>query len=200
VPQALAVDGKSDIRTIADLIVLARAAPSGINFSSGGAGSLSHLTAARLAQELKLKTVHIPFRGNNESIQAVHGGHVKFTFANIPDVIAHANAGTLRLLGVTAEQRLPYLPQVPTMVEQGHDLVTASWNSYMVPAGTPADVTDRLHRAFLKAASDTNVRDRLGKMGVIVTPRSGPDTGKFVRDEIARWRRVIDDNGIQVDN
>jgi tripartite-type tricarboxylate transporter receptor subunit TctC len=200
VPQVIAVRGASPIRSIADLAAAAKAARGGFAFSSGGTGSLSHLTAVRLAQELKIQAVHVPYRGNNESIQAVIGGHVQFTVANVPDVLELVKAGSLRLLAITSEQRQPYLPEVPSMAEQGFDVVTASWNCYVVPAETPAAVVDRLYQAFARIAGDPAVQSRLAKLGVTIKASNGAETRRFVRAEVARWRRVVETGDIRLEN
>jgi tripartite-type tricarboxylate transporter receptor subunit TctC len=201
VPQAVVVSGKSNIRSLADLATAARTAPAGINYASVGTGSIIQLTAARLVQALKLKATHVPYRGLSNAVQAVLGEQVQFTVVNMPDVIEQVKAGTLRLLAVTSEQRLPYLPNVPTLAEQGFaDATVASWSAYVAPASTPPEIVERLHLAYAKAAADPAVRERLGKLGLAFNMMSGPQLGKFMADEAARWRRVIEDNHIKLEN
>jgi tripartite-type tricarboxylate transporter receptor subunit TctC len=200
VPQVVAVNAKSGIHSLADLALAAQSRPQGINYASGGTGSISHLTAARLVQALRIKATHVPYRGLSNAVQAVLGGQVQFTVVNMPDAIEQARAGTLRLLAVTSEQRLPYLPDVPTLAEQGFaEPVISSWSAYVAPAHTPPDVVERLRAAYAAAAADRTVRDRLGKLGLAIHPMSGPELGKFMAEEAARWRRVIDDNHIQLE-
>ena len=203
VPEVLAVSSKSSIRSLADLVQAAKASPKGIAYSSGGTGTLGHLTSARLVQELKLNATHVPYRGLSEGIQAVLAGQVTFTVVNVPDVLEQARAGNARLLGVTSEQRLPYLPDVPTMTELGfaNAVMNAdSWTAYMVPAKTPPEVVERLTQAFAHAASDSGVQQRLGKIGVVVKPLAGPELGRYLRAEWARWHRVVEDNHIRIEN
>ena len=201
VPQALAVNAKSNTRSIPDLVATAKSMAGGINYSTGGTGSLSHLTSARLVQALKVNATPVPYRGLSGAAQAVLGNQVQFTIVNIPDVIELANSGDLRLLAVTSEQRLPNLPNVPTMAELGFpDLTSASWTSYLAPAGTPSDTIDRLYTAFAKAASDAGVQERLGKLGVVTRARNGAELGRFMNDESGRWRRIIEENQIKLEN
>lgn len=201
VPQAVVVSGKSNIHTLADLATAARAMPAGINYASGGTGSISHLTAARLVQALKLRATHIPFRGLSNAVQAVLGEQVQFTVVNMPDVIEQVKAGSLRLLAVTSEQRLPYLPNVPTLAEQGFaDATVSSWSAYVAPANTPPEIVERLRAAYARAAADPAVRERLGKLGLAFKLMTGPELGQFMAEEAARWRRVIDDNHIKLEN
>ena len=201
VAQAVTVNGKSNIRSIADLAATAKSMPSGINYGSGGTGSLSHLTGARLVQELKASATHVPYRGLSGAAQAVLSNQVQFALLNLPEVIELAKSGDLRLLGVTSDQRLSYLPDVPTLAEQGFaDMTSASWTAYVAPANTPSGVTDRLYDAFAKAVNDPGVQERLGKLGVAIRARNGAEVARYMNNESARWRRVIDDNHIKLEN
>lgn len=201
VPQAIAVSGKSEIRSMADLAASAKSFSGGANYSSGGAGSISHLTAAFVAQELKMSVVHVPYRGLSNAVQAVLSQEVQFTVVNIPDVIQLTKAGSLRLLAVTSERRVPQLPDVPTLVEQGFGgWTSSSWSAYLVPAKTPPDVIERLQRAFLVAAAEPKVKERLDPIGVSLQPMVGRDLGTFLQNESTRWRKVIEANQITLKN
>jgi tripartite-type tricarboxylate transporter receptor subunit TctC len=201
VPQALAVSAKSNIRSLADLAAAAKAMPNGINYASGGTGSISHLTAARVVQSMKAKATHVPYRGLSNAVQAVVGDQVQFTVVNIPDVLELTRSGALRLLAVTSEQRLPYLPNVPTLAElRFPDAHVVSWSAYVAPVNTPPEVIARLHGAYTKAASDPAVHERLAKIGVTVRTMSGSDLGRFLEEEAVRWRRVIEENDIKLEN
>jgi len=200
-PLVFAVRGKSDLHTIADLVKVAKATPKGLNYASGGAGSVSHLAAARLVRELKINGTHVAFRGFSPAVQALLGDQVHFICATVADVIELTRSGDFRLLGVTAEKRQPLLPNVPTMKEQGFgDFYAASWNAFLAPAGTPPDAVDRLNKALAKATADPGVQEKLGKLGVSVMARSRGELEVFLKDEAARWRKVIEDNAIKVEN
>jgi tripartite-type tricarboxylate transporter receptor subunit TctC len=201
VPYAIAVNAKSSIRSIADLVATARSTPGGINYASGGTGSPSHLAPARLAGELKISAVHVPFKGLSGAVQALLGNQVHFVCATTVDVLQPAKAGEFRLLAVTSEQRLADLPDVPTMAELGFaDFHPATWYAYLVPANTPGAIVDRLHNALAKAAGDPGVRDRLGKLGLTIRARNGAELAGFMREDAARWRRVIQENQIKIEN
>ena len=200
-PLVFAVRSKSNIRTVADLVATAKATPTGLNYASGGAGSVSHLAAARLVRELKINGTHVPFRGFSPAVQALLGDQVHFICATVADVVELTKSGDFRLLGVTAEKRHPLLPDVPTMKEQGFaDFQAASWNAYLAPAGTPPETVARLNAAFAKATADAGVQERLGKLGVSVMAKNRGELEKFLKDEAARWRKVIQDNAIKVEN
>ena len=202
VPQVVVVNAKSSFRSLADLVAAAKANPGALNFGSGGNGSLSHLTGALLVTDLKISTTHVPFRGLGPAVQALLGNNVHFVVGNIPDVIKFVNSGDFRLLVITSEQRLSFLPDVPTMTEQGVPSLSAafSWNSYLVPAGTPGEIVDRLYRAFAKAASDPGVKERLDNVSVAIKPMNGAELRKYLQAESARWRRAIEANQIKIEN
>jgi tripartite-type tricarboxylate transporter receptor subunit TctC len=200
-PLVIAVSSKSSIKSFADLVSVAKTAPNGLNYASGGAGSVSHLAAARLIKELKINGTHVPFRGFNPAVQALLGQQVNFICATVADVVELAKAGNVRLLGVTSEKRQPLLPDVPTMKEQGFaDFNASSWNAYMAPAGTPPEAITRLNAAFAKATADKSVQERLGSLGVSVMAKNRDELQKFMKDEEARWRKVIEDNAIKMEN
>lgn len=200
-PLVFAVRAKSNIRNIADLVATAKAMPGGLNYASGGAGSVSHLAAARLVRELKLNGTHVPFRGFSPAVQALLGDQVQFICATVADVVELTKSGDFRLLGVTAEQRSPLLPDVPTMKEQGFaDFYAASWNAIVAPTGTPAEAVQRLNAAFAKATADAGVQERLAKLGVSVAAKNSAELDKFLKDEAARWHKVIKDNAIKLEN
>ena len=200
-PLVFAVRAKSNIRSMADLAATAKSMSGGINYSSGGSGSISHLTAVRLVQSLKISAVHVPYRGFSGAVQALLGDQVQFICATVADVIELTKSGDFRLLAVTSEKRVPSLPDVPTMAELGFaDFDAASWNAYLVPATTPSDIVDRLYNAFAKTASDPGVQEQLAKLGVAVRAKNRTELVKFIHDESVRWRRVVEENKIKIEN
>jgi tripartite-type tricarboxylate transporter receptor subunit TctC len=201
VPLVLAVPAKSNVRSIADLVAAANSIPDGLIYASGGAGSMSHLAAARLVRALKIKATHIPYRGLSGSLQALLGDQTHFIFTTFGDVTELAKSGSVRLLAVTSEQRLPYLPDVPTMAELGiENFYPAVWYGYVMPVGTPKDIIERVYRAFAKATNDPDVQERLGKLGFTTKITTDVEFGKYMHDEAARWREVIEEDQIKMEN
>jgi tripartite-type tricarboxylate transporter receptor subunit TctC len=200
VPLVFAVNAKSNIRSMDDLAALAKSTSGGLNYASGGAGSISHLAAADLVQKLKISATHVPYRGFTPAVEALLGNDVHFICVTVSDVIELAKSGDVRLLAVTSEQRMSSLPDVPTMAELHFaDFYPSSWNGYVAPANTPSDAIDRLYKAYGKAGSDPSVQDLLAKRGVMVKIRNGAEFGKFMSDESARWRHVIEENHIKME-
>jgi tripartite-type tricarboxylate transporter receptor subunit TctC len=200
VPLLLAVSARSDIRSIADLVKVAKSTPGGASYASGGIGSLGHLAPARLLRDLKITGTHVPYRGVSPAMQDVAAGRVHFMLVSSLEGMQMAKSGLVRVLGVTSEQRLPSLREVPTMSELGFpDFTPAVWYGFVVPAKTPPDVVDRLGKAFAAAAGDAAVRERLGGLGLTVKVRNGPEFGKYIHEEAVRWGRVVKDNNIRME-
>lgn len=198
VPLLLAVSAKSSIRSVGDLIAASKSG--GISYASGGIGSLGHLAGARFLRELKITGTHVPYRGVSPAMQDVAAGRVHFTLVSSLEGVEMAKAGLVRVLGVTSEQRLPNLPEVPTLAELGFaDFTPAVWYGFVVPAKTPPEIVDQLARAFVKVANDTAVRERLGNLGLTMRLRNGPEFGKYMREETQRWSRVVKDNNIRME-
>ena len=200
VPLLLAVSAKSKVNSIADLVALAKTTAGGLNYASGGIASLGHLAPARFLRELGLSGTHVPYRGVAPAIQDLIGGRVDLMFVSGIEGMHVLRTGGIRVLGVTSEQRLPTLPETPTMSELGFaDFNPAVWYGFLVPAGTPADVVDRLGKAFTSASRDPGVRERLHELGLTIRITSAADFGNHMREEQARWGRVVRDNDIKLE-
>lgn len=200
VPLLLVVPANSDIRSIADLVKASKITPGGISYASGGIGSLGHLVPARFAHELKMSATHVPYRGVAPALQDVVGGRVQFMFVSSIEGMQMVGPKGVRVLGITAEQRHPTLPDVPTMTELGFaDFVPAVWYGFVVPDKTPKEAVDRLYQAFAKAANDPGVREKLGRLGLTVQVRSAADFGRLMREEAKRWGQVVKENNIKME-
>jgi tripartite-type tricarboxylate transporter receptor subunit TctC len=199
-PLVFAVNARSDVHSFGDLVAEARSMPGGLKFASGGTGSVSHLVAADLAQRLKMRATQVPYRGFSEAVTALLGGQVQFICATTADAGELARTDAIRVLAVASARRAANLPDVPTMAELGFDnFEAASWNAYLAPAGTPSTVINRLYDAYAKAANDPMVRDQLGKLGITITVMNGDQLAKFIANETIRWRRVIEENQIRIE-
>ena len=200
VPNVLAVPAKANIRSIADLVALAKSTPGGLNYASGGNGSLGHISGALLVQELKIKATHVPYRGNSVAMQDLMANRVQLFFPTIIEGLAGAKTGEVRLLGVSSEQRLASAPDVPTMKELGLGHIDPRvWYGYLVPAKTPPAIVDRLHDAISKSVTRPDVQERLKAFSFITIIQTGPQFRELMRSESARWQKVIQDNGIKAD-
>jgi tripartite-type tricarboxylate transporter receptor subunit TctC len=200
-PTALTASGRSNIRSLEELVAYARRTPGGITYASGGVGSLGHLAAARLVNELGIPATHIPYRGSHYAMQALLANEVQFFFGATADVVALHGTDRIRVLGVTSDRRLPSLADVPTMTELGFaDFVASIWFGYLAPAGTPPHVLERLRTAFAAAVGNPGVQERFAPYGFATAVQPPAEFTRFMQAQAARWGRVIRDNNITVGN
>jgi tripartite-type tricarboxylate transporter receptor subunit TctC len=199
-PMVLAVPAASKLNSFADLVAAATSTE-GTTYGSGGTGSLAHLSAVRLIKDLKGTGNHIPYRGNNDAIQGLLGNHVQMFFPSTAEALPLVQSGRIRLLGVTSEERLPKLPDVPTMKELGFaEFNPRLWYAFLVPANTPANIVSRLHDAFARAIMDPSVQGRLTALGFTIEIKDPAAVSAFMNEEAARWGKVIKENNITVAN
>jgi tripartite-type tricarboxylate transporter receptor subunit TctC len=199
-PLLLVVPAKSSIRSIGDLIALSKSRQGGVSYASGGVGSLGHLAPARFARELKMNATHVAYRGVNPALQDVIAGRVEFMFVSSLEGMQVAKSGRVRVLAVTSGQRIPALPDVPTMAELGFaDFKPMVWYGFVAPAGTSPAILSRLYGAFVKATEEPRVREQLGSLGLTVQVSTGAEFGRYMQDESTRWNRVIQENRITAD-
>jgi tripartite-type tricarboxylate transporter receptor subunit TctC len=200
-PQAFVVEANSSIHSMADLADAAAKNPSGLTYASGGHNSLSQLTSVLFAQNAKANAVHVPYSGLAPALQAIIAKDVDFGVINLLETIPFANAGKARILAVTTEERVADLPNVPTVMEAGFPgLISVSWNAYLVPAGTRRDVVEKLNAAFNKAALNPTVVDKAKRLAVLIDIKSLKDIHGFMYSEWARWKKVINENGLNMKN
>jgi tripartite-type tricarboxylate transporter receptor subunit TctC len=201
IPMAVAVHASSPIRALDDLAAAARGREGGIPYGSAGPASMANLATVSLLSRLGVPGTNIPFRGNNDAIQALVGNQIRMMFGTMSDVLELTRAGTLRLLCVTTEERLPAVPEVPTTKELGlADLTPQIWYGYVVPVATPPDTVARLQGAFAKALAERAVHDRLAGVSISVAPLSGAEFMAFIEAEMVRWGGVIRANDIRLTN
>src|SRR3982751_5026625 len=171
-----------------------------LSYCSSGTGSSDHLTAELLKQVAGGSAVHVPYRGGAACQTDIMGNQVDYSFQNLGAVTNYIKGGRMKALAVTARQRHPQLPDVPTVVEAGlPDLVVTSWQAAAAPAKTPPAVVTRLNEATVKALRSPDVSERMNQIGFDVVASSPTEFGKFMREELARWTRVVQNGGIKPD-
>jgi tripartite-type tricarboxylate transporter receptor subunit TctC len=199
-PMALTVSAASNINSFADLVAAATSTKD-ITYASGGVGTLAHLSSVRLLKELNGTGNHVPYRGNNDAIQALLGNHVQMFFPSTAEALPLATSGQIRVLGVTSEERLPALPDVPTMRELGFAQFNPRlWYAFLAPANTPANIVSRLHDALAKATMDSSVQARLKAVGFTMDIKDPAAVSAFMKEEAVRWGKIIKDNDIKIND
>jgi tripartite-type tricarboxylate transporter receptor subunit TctC len=177
-----------------EMVAYVKANPGKVNFASPGSGSLNRLEMETFALSNGLQMTHIPYKGGaGPAVADVLGGHVEVMFSTISSAINHVKEGRLKALGVTTKQRVPGLPNVATLVEQGFPAnVSSSWQGILVPAGTPRAIVDKLHAATVKAGSNPEVRQRMEESGTIAVTSASPEEFKaYITTDTAKWMDVI---------
>ena len=199
-PQALVVGSQAPYRSVKDLFDAARAKPGEIAYASLGNGSTSHLTMEAFQSAAGVKLNHIPFKGSSDAQTQLMGGSVPVMSDTVPGVLAQVKAGKLRALGVAIPQRSPYLPDVPTLSEQGYPgFESVGWIGLAAPAKTPAAILDRLNAEILKMLQDPAVKARLEQLAFTPVGDSRAEFTNFVKSEIAKWSKVARDSGAKAD-
>jgi len=200
-PLILVVHPSLPATNLAEFVAMAKAKPGGWDFASSGVGTSPHLAAEMFKHMAGIDLVHLPFKGNAEAMNAFLGGHVKIYFALAPAVLQHVKAGTLRAIAVTTERRLPYLPDVPTIAEQGYPgYEISSWQAMFAPAGTPKDVVAKINGELVRMLHMPEVAARISHEGADPVGSSPDAFAERVKSEIAKWSKVIKDAGITTAN
>ena len=197
-PIAIAVRDDSSYRALADLVADARQRPGRLNIGTIAMGSTQHLSAELFKAVAGLDFTVVPFNGTPNLITAVRAGDVDAGFEILGPLMPQVSGKALRLLAVSAARRGPAYPEVPTVAEAGiGDYEVVSWNGLAAPAGIPAPVIERLAMAISSALADSDVKRSLTQLGVEPLAETPVVLGRRLRDEVTRWRTVIDRAGIE---
>lgn len=201
IPLVLVANPKLPVKSVADLVELARAKPGDLNYSSSGNGSPVHVAGAMFASEAHVTIQHVPYRGGALANSSVMSGETQFSFATLPAALPQVKAGSLRALAVTTRERSTELPDVPTVAEttsfKGYEINT--WNALMAPKGTPDAVVDVLNKAVARALAMPALQTRFKGEGATPGASSPAELGQFVNAELARWATVIKEVNIQIE-
>jgi tripartite-type tricarboxylate transporter receptor subunit TctC len=199
-PNVLVVRAALAAKDAGELVALARAKPGVLNYSSAGTGTTQHMTGELFKLRTGTDIVHVPFKGTGPSLTTLIAGDVDMTFANIPAILPHVRSGRLRALAVAGARRSELMPDVPTMKEAGVDGVEVTiWYGVLVPAATPREIVDTLAGAVTKAARSPDIRQRLLEQGAEPIGNTPEEFARQLREEVARWNKVVATSGIRVD-
>ena len=186
-------------KNVAELIALAKASPGKYAIASAGNGTLNHLIGEMLQKAAGIQLQHIPYKGSAAAATDVVGGQVPLSVQSLPSAIAFIKTGKLKVLGVVNEKRVAALPDVPTIGETLKGFGQAPWYAMFAPAGTPAAVVAQLQAEVAKALDHKDVVDKLAAVGCEPFKGTPAQLGTLVRDDLARWQRVVKETGATVD-
>ena len=196
----LAVKPAFPAKTAQELIAHVKANPGKVAFASQGNGSTSHLSTMLFQKLTGTQMVHVPYRGTTPALQDIMGNHVDLFFDNLGSSLNLHNAGNLRILAVGSSQRMPVLPDVPTLQEAGvAGFKSITWFAVMAPPGTPKTLTGTINRAIAEVLRSPDVIEQFGKMGIQPVGGSVSETEKFISDERALWEDVIRTANIKIE-
>ena len=200
VPEMLVVASNFPANNMAELVALAKAQPGKFNFASAGVGGLPHLAGELLKLTAKIDIVHVPYRGAAPAINDLLGQQVQMAFLDLPVLLPHIKAGTLRPIALGAPQRAPTAPDVPTTAEVGMpDLLIENWYGMLAPGGTPEKIVATLNRITNEAMADPGVKAKLAEQGLTVAGDSSEHFRGFIDSEIKKWAQVVKTSGARVD-
>ena len=186
------------VKTVKQLIALAKARPDQLNYGSSGAGGINHLAGELFQSMAGIRWVHVPFKGAGPSTIGLIGGHIDFVFASTTGLVGPAKAGKVRAIAVTGPQRFTELPEVPTIAESGvPGYYVTGWYGFYAPIGTSAGIVRRLHAEARRALNSPDVAEKLEKTGNVPVVSSPEEFAAFVRAEIGKWAKVIRDSGLK---
>ena len=192
VPPALGV------KTVQDLIALAKAKPGQLNYASGGTGTTTHLGPELFKMATGVNIVHVPYKGTGQALTDVISGQVQMMMSSALPAIPHLKAGRLRGLGVTSAKRAAAYPELPTLAEAGvPGFETTSWHGMLVPAKTPRAIGQRVHTELVKALTSSDVKEKFAGLGMEVVANRPEEFTAYIRSENVKWTKVIKTIGLK---
>jgi tripartite-type tricarboxylate transporter receptor subunit TctC len=199
VPFILVVHPAMPVKSLRDLITIARAKPGAINYASTGNGTTPHLTTALFSQVAKIDITHVPYKGSSPALTDLLGGHVDMFFCNMLSATPHVSSGRLRALAVSSLQRSAVAPQVPTVAESGFPkFETVTWFGILAPAGVPDHVVSRLRAEVGKVLRRPDVQAELAAQGAsAMIDRTPDEMASYMKGESEKWGPVIKTLGVQ---
>jgi tripartite-type tricarboxylate transporter receptor subunit TctC len=197
VPEMLVVASNVAAKDMGELVALARGQPGKLNFASAGVGGLPHLAGELFKLTAGIDIVHVPYRGAAPAINDLLGQQVQMAFLDLPVILPHIKAGTLRPIALGAPKRAPTSPEVPTTAEVGMpDLLIENWYGMIAPGGTPANIVNFINRAANEAMSDPQVAQKLADQGLTVAGDTPEHFRDYIGTETQKWARVIKAAGL----
>lgn len=200
VPNVLVVPARLPVKSVPELVAMAKVKPGGMSFASPGVGSTNHLAGELFRMDSGAKLIHVPYRGSGPATVDLLSGVVDMNFDALPSSLANIRAGLLRPLAVTTPKRDPELPDVPTMAELGYKTFDiTNWYGVMAPAGTPPAVVATLHAAIRRVLLLPDVARKMGEWSVRSEPMTSAQFSAFNAAEFAKYRDIAKRTGIQLE-
>lgn len=199
-PELLVVHPSVPVKSVRELVAMAKAQPGKIVMASTGTGGLPHLALELLKSAAKIDILHVPYKGAAPAVTDVLGGQVHGLFADLPVLHPYVVAGKLRALAVASPKRAPLLPNLPTMIEQGLPSVEAvNWYGILVPAKTPREIIARLNEGIVKSLNDKELNKKMIERGADPVTDTPEQFTAFLRGDMQRWAKIAKTTGIKIE-
>jgi tripartite-type tricarboxylate transporter receptor subunit TctC len=199
-PLLLVAHPSLPVKNIRELVALARARPGQVSYSSPGSGNSAHLAAALFNSMAKTNILHVPYKGTAPAVVAVLSGEAQLTYSSIPSILPHVRSGRVRALGIGNAERIPSLPDFPTIAESGLPGFEAyAWGGMVGPAHMPAPIVQRLSREINEVLRQKDVADRMLAEGTVPTPSGPEEFTAYIRTELKKWGDVVKMAGIKAE-
>ena len=197
-PNVLVVRTDSEFKSLNDIIAYARKNPGKLNYGTSGPGSVSHLSSEMLKNNQKVSAVEVAYKGGVLAVQDLLGGKIQYIFSDSLPAMAHIRAGKLRALCVTGDSPYALLPEPPLCREAAPGLVAVNWWGVLLPAGSPKPIVDKLNADTVRALADPDVKKRFADLGVEAVSSTPEQFAAFIRDEMAKYAKLIKEANIKV--
>jgi len=196
-PNVLVVNPELNVKSVKDLLALAKEKPGELNYASAGIGSFQHLGGELFKLTAGVNIVHVPYRGGGPAMQDVIAGQVKIMFSSLIQTTPFIKSGQLRPLGTGGSVRSPVLPDVPTIAEAGvPGYVAENWWGILAPAGTPTPIVEKLHRDIQAALKAPELQAQFAREGAVSVEMSSAEFAEYIKAETVKWTRVVKEGGI----
>ena len=198
-PNVMEVTASFPAKTVAEFIAYCKKNPGKINMASSGSGTSVHLSGELFKFMTGCDMLHVPYKGAGPALSDLIAGQVNVMFDNLPSSAPHIKGGRLRALGMTSAQREPSMPDVPTVGETVPGYEATAWFGVGMPKGTPREIIEKINAEVNRALADPKMRERLAELGGSPIPGTPEDFGKVIRDETAKWEKVVNSSGAKVE-
>jgi tripartite-type tricarboxylate transporter receptor subunit TctC len=199
-PQIVVVPVSLTVRSVQDLVALAKAKPGQLNYASGGSGTTTHLGVELFKIAAGVNIIHVPYKGTGQALTDVMTGQVQMMMSSALPALPHIKAGRLRGLAVTSSRRAAVYPELPTVAESGlPGFETTSWHGMLLPAKTPKAISTRVHAELVKALNDRDVKQRFANVGMDTVANSPSEFSAYIRSESEKWAKVIRTVGVKAE-
>ena len=198
-PMIVVVHPSMPIKSVKELVALARKRPGELNYGSSGTGGSNHLTTELFAKLAGIRIVHVPYKSIGPALTELIGGQVEMVITTLPSALVQVKAGRLKALGVASAQRSAFAPEIPTITEGGVPYVSEQFWGLAAPGKTPSDIVNRLAETLRKALQAPQLKEQFAREGGEVVPMTQEEFAKFVFADVNRWRQIVKDSGMKLE-